>query len=126
MDNLPGWDVLRHNQVFCILLVLVMVVGVHFLIFVCYGYFVQCCLDMTTSVWNLPLDITQTLFPNSSKHYLLTMMNALRDSHFILSSKIFFPLKRQYWNENDMGKGNALPEVWSTDTRCEGVCNVWQ
>ena len=46
---------------------------------------------ITTNVWNLPLDITQTLFPNSSKHYLLTMMNALRDSHFILSSKIFFP-----------------------------------
>ena len=77
---------------------------------------------VTTNVWNLPLNITQSIFPQSSPQYPLTIMNALRDAHFILSSKIFFPLKRQYWNENEMGgKDKTLPEVWSTDTTCQGV-----
>lgn len=49
------------------------------------------------------------------KHLPYDVIDGLEESHWITSCKVFYPLKKRYWNDTD------IPQVLSTDTFIQGV-----
>ena len=79
---------------------------------------------ITPTTWALEMSQksmpgTQPIFSGFTTQQIpLEVMTAIKESHWITSSKVFFPLKQRYWEVS------KIPQVISTDTFLQDVYGI--